>query len=181
MAVEEYEDGFLLSEVPLGEGILDLKQIVQTLRQKDPNMIFDLEMITRDPLKIPIHTPKYWATFDDAVSPIPGRDIAKVMALVKKNKPKKPLPKVTGLSPEAAVKLEEDYNKQCVAYAPPEPGPVRVVVGLRGPSAAPERQRDGNDVFHRALRVRQGPAGNRRPSRSRRGAPPRPHAVGLPP
>jgi 3-oxoisoapionate decarboxylase len=117
MAVEEYEDGFLLSEVPMGEGVLDLKQIVQLLRQKDPNMIFDLEMITRDPLKIPIYTPKYWATFDDAVSPIPGRDVAKVMALVRKNKPKKPLPKMAGLSPEAAVKLEDDLNKQCIAYA----------------------------------------------------------------
>jgi sugar phosphate isomerase/epimerase len=116
MAVEEYEDGFLLAEVPMGDGILDLKQIVQILRQKDPNMIFDLEMITRDPLKIPVYTPKYWATFDDAASPLSGRDLAKVLALVKKNRPKKPLPKVTGLSPEAAVKLEDDYNQQCIAY-----------------------------------------------------------------
>lgn len=117
MAVEEYEDGFLLSEVPMGEGILDLKQIVQILRQQDPNMIFDLEMITRDPLKIPVYTPKYWATFDDVVSPIPGREVAKVLALVKKNRPKKPLPKVTGLSAEAAVKLEDEYNLACIAYA----------------------------------------------------------------
>jgi 3-oxoisoapionate decarboxylase len=83
-AVEEYEDGFLLSEVALGEGILDLKQIVQLLRQKDPKMIFDLEMITRDPLKIPVFTPKYWATFDDSYSPLPGRDLAKILAMVKK-------------------------------------------------------------------------------------------------
>ncbi len=117
MAMEEYEDGFLLSEVPMGEGILDLKGIVQLLRQKDPNMIFDLEMITRDPLKIPVYTPKYWATFDDTVSPLPARDLAAVFALVKKNKPKKPLPKITGLTPEAQVKLEDDYNNQCIAYA----------------------------------------------------------------
>jgi sugar phosphate isomerase/epimerase len=117
MAVEDYEDGFLLSEVPMGEGLLDLKKMVEILRQKDPNMIFDLEMITRDPLKIPVYTPKYWATFDDTVSPIPGRDVAKILALVKKNPPKKPLPKVTGLSAADAVKLEDDYNRQCVAYA----------------------------------------------------------------
>ena len=67
-------------------------------------------------LKIPVYTPKYWATFDDTVSPLPGRDLAKVLALVKKNRPKKPLPKVTGLSAEAAVKLEDDYNQQCIAY-----------------------------------------------------------------
>ena len=117
MAVEEYEEGFLLSEVPMGDGFLDLKQIVGMLRQKDPNMIFNLEMITRDPLKIPVYTPKYWATFDDAYSPLPGRDLAAVLALVKKNRPRKPLPRVTGLSAEAAVKLEDDCNAQCIAYA----------------------------------------------------------------
>jgi len=117
MAVEEYEDGFLLSEVPFGEGFLDLKQIVQILRQKDPNIIFDLEMITRDPLKIPVYTTKYWATFDDTISPLPGRDLAKVLALVRKHRPGKPLPKTTGLDAQAAIALEDDYNRQCVAYA----------------------------------------------------------------
>jgi 3-oxoisoapionate decarboxylase len=117
MAVEEYDEGFLLSEVPMGEGFLDLKQMVQILRKKDPNMIFDLEMITRDPLKIPVFTAKYWVTFDDSYSPLPGRDLAKVLALVRKNKPRKPLPQVTGLSPEAQVKAEDDYNAQCIAWA----------------------------------------------------------------
>lgn len=117
MAVEQYEDGFLLSEVGLGDGIVDLKQIVQMLRQKDPRMIINLEMITRDPLRIPVYTPKYWATFDDTYSPLPGRDVAKVLALVKKNPPKKPLPRTTGLSPEAQLKLEDDLNQQCVTYA----------------------------------------------------------------
>ena len=117
MAVEEYEDGFLLSEVALGDGIIDLKQILQMLRAKDPNMIINLEMITRDPLKIPVYTPQYWATFDDAYSPLPGRDLAKVLALVKKNRPKKPLPRTTGLAPEAQMKLEDDLNQQCITYA----------------------------------------------------------------
>ena len=117
MAVEEYEDGFLLSEVPMGEGFLDIKQMVQILRKKDPNMIFDLEMITRDPLKIPVYTARYWATFDDSYSPLPGRDLAKVLALVKKNKPAKPLPRIAGLAPEAQVKAEDDYNNQCIAWA----------------------------------------------------------------
>jgi len=60
------------------------KQIVQMLRAVDPKMIFDLEMITRDPLKIPVFTAKYWATFDDDYSPLPGRDLAKVLALVRR-------------------------------------------------------------------------------------------------
>lgn len=117
MAVQEYEDGFLLSEVVMGTGMLDLKGMVQILRQKDPNMIFDLEMITRDPLRIPVYTTKYWATFDDSGSPLPGRDLAKVLNLVRKNPPKTPLPRTTGLSAEAQLKLEDDLNQQCIAYA----------------------------------------------------------------
>jgi sugar phosphate isomerase/epimerase len=117
MAVERYADGFLLSEVPFGEGILNLKQMVQTLRQRDPNMVFCLEMITRDPLKIPVFTDKYWVTFDDSYSPLPARDLAKVLELVRDNPPKKPLPKIAGLSPAEQVKAEDDYNQQCVDYA----------------------------------------------------------------
>ncbi len=117
MAVEEYEDGFLLSEVPLGEGILDLRQIVQLLRAKDPGMLFNLEMITRDPLKIPVYTDKYWATFDDSYSPLPGRDLARVLALVRKNRPKTPLQKITGLPQEAQLAAEDENNAKCIAYA----------------------------------------------------------------
>lgn len=56
IACQPYEDGFLMSEVPLGEGILDLKGMTSALRAKDPNMPLSLEMITRDPLKITIFT-----------------------------------------------------------------------------------------------------------------------------
>ena len=117
VAVEDYEDGFLLSEVPFGEGVLDLREMVRLLRQKDPNIIFELEMITRDPLKIPVFTPKYWATFDDSYSPLPGRDLAKTLALVRKNKPRAPLPRVAGLSSEARIQLEDESNLKCIAWA----------------------------------------------------------------
>jgi len=113
MAVAPYEDGFLLSEVPLGEGFLDLKKMVETLRQKDSNMVFDLEMITRDPLKVPIFTGGYWVTFED----VPARQVARIMEIVEKNPPKKPLPKTTGLSAAEQVKLEEGYNLACIRYA----------------------------------------------------------------
>lgn len=113
MAVAPYEDGFLLSEVPFGEGFLDLKTMVDRLREKDPKIIFDLEMITRDPLKVPIYTAKYWVTFED----IPGRQVARIMEIVEKNPPKKALPKVSGLSAAEQVKLEEEYNVACIRYA----------------------------------------------------------------
>lgn len=113
MAVEPYEDGFLLSEVPFGEGFLDLKKMVVTLRAKNPDMPLDLEMITRDPLKIPIYTDQYWVTFED----IRGRQVAQIMEIIQKNPPKGPLPKTAGLGLEERKKLEEDYNLACIKYA----------------------------------------------------------------
>jgi len=117
MAVAPYEDGFLLSEVPLGEGLLDLPSMVGAIRKKDPSMPFDLEMITRDPLKIPVFTDKYWATFDDTYSPLPGRDLARTLDLVRKHKPNSPLPQTTGLSTEALLKLEDDCIRKSIDYA----------------------------------------------------------------
>ena len=64
MGVDEYADGFLLSEVPLGEGILDLPKIFALCKQFNPDTTFNLEMITRDPLEIPCLTENYWATFE---------------------------------------------------------------------------------------------------------------------
>lgn len=117
MSVEPYEDGFLLSEVPLGEGFLDIKGMVASLKKKDPNMPFDLEMITRDPLKIPVFTDKYWATFDDSYSPLPGRDLAKILEIVHKNKPKSPLPRTTGMNVQAQLKLEDDNVAKSINFA----------------------------------------------------------------
>jgi len=116
MAVQEYEDGFLLSEVPFGDGVVDLKMFVDTLRKKNPQMPIYLEMITRDPLKIPVYNDSYWRSFDDTYSPLPGRDLAKMLNLVRTKASKKPLPRTTGLSPEAQLKLEDDGNNQCIQY-----------------------------------------------------------------
>jgi len=117
MAVAPYEDGFLLSEMALGEGMLDIPGMVKTLQQKDPNMIFALEMITRDPLKIPVFTKKYWATFDDSYSPLPGRDLARILEIVKKTPPKTPLTKTAGLSPADGLKLEDDMIDRSITWA----------------------------------------------------------------
>ncbi|SPE39227.1 Xylose isomerase domain protein TIM barrel [Candidatus Sulfopaludibacter sp. SbA3] len=117
MAVEPYEEGFLLSEVPLGEGFLDIKGMVAAIQKKDPNIPFDLEMITRDPLKIPVFTGKYWATFDDQYSPLPGRDLAHILEIVHRNKPKSPLPRTTGMSAEAQLQLEDENVRKSIEYA----------------------------------------------------------------
>ncbi len=117
MAVAPYDEGFLLSEMALGEGMLDIPGMVKELQQKDPNMIFALEMITRDPLKIPVFTKKYWATFDDTYSPLPGRDLARILDIVRTTPPKTPLTKTTGLSPAEGLKLEDDLINRSIAYA----------------------------------------------------------------
>ena len=117
VGLEYYSDGFLLSEVPFGEGVIDMKQRVAQLRRKDPKMLFCLEMITRDPLKVPVFTDKYWVTFSDPATEIPGRDVAKVLDLVRKHPPKTPLPRVDRLSPQDLIKAEDEYNFACIKYA----------------------------------------------------------------
>ena len=87
MGLQEYKDGFLLSEVVFGDGILNLKQMVQTLRAKDVNMLFLMEMITRDPLRIPVYTDRYWASFDDSASPVPALAAPPLAAAALSNAP----------------------------------------------------------------------------------------------
>jgi sugar phosphate isomerase/epimerase len=113
MGVEAYENGFLLSEVPFGDGFLDLRRIVEIVRRSQPNTRFTLEMITRDPLEIPVFTEKYWTTF----AGLPGRDLAMMLVAVKNSPPAKPLPRIAHLSPEEQLQIEEDNVRKCLAYA----------------------------------------------------------------
>jgi len=112
MAVQEYEKGFLLSEVPLGEGMLDMKRIVDTIRRAKPKVNFSLEMITRDPLEVPCLTDKYWSTFEGRN----GSYLARALSTVRANKPRKPLPKITGLTPEERLKLEFELVDRSITY-----------------------------------------------------------------
>lgn len=112
MGVEEYEDGFLLSEVPMGTGYLDLKRIIDTIHQAAPQAHFNIEMITREPLKVPCLSEKYWAT----MSKRRASDLARTIAMVKSNPPKQPLPRVAGLNQEARRKYEDENVRSYVAY-----------------------------------------------------------------
>ena len=118
MGVQEYEEGFLLSEVPMGEGFLDLKRIVALLRKANPKLQFNLEMITRDPLKIPCLTEKYFTTMPDLLA----REQAAALALVRRNTAKTSLPHTTGLSPAEQLALEDENVRKCFAYARRELG-----------------------------------------------------------
>jgi sugar phosphate isomerase/epimerase len=116
IGVDFYEDGILLSEVPFGEGNFDLKAIVNRFQKKDPKMLFQLEMLTRDPLKVPIFTDQYWKVYDEK-SPVPPKDLARLIAYVRNHPPKKPLPRTSGLTPAQALALEDKLNQQCIDYA----------------------------------------------------------------
>jgi sugar phosphate isomerase/epimerase len=113
MAVQETETGFLLSEVPLGDGMLDLKRMVETIRRARPDVYFSLEMITRDPLEVPCLTDKYWATFDD----VSGIALARALARVRANRPRQPLPGIKGLSEEQRYALELANVGRSIDYA----------------------------------------------------------------
>jgi 3-oxoisoapionate decarboxylase len=116
IGVDFYDQGLLLSEVPFGEGHLDLQSIVSSMQKKDPKMLFQLEMITRDPLRVPIFTENYWNVYDDR-SPVPSRDLAMVVDWVRKHPPKKPLPRTSGLSAQQQLALEDECNQKCIDYA----------------------------------------------------------------
>jgi 3-oxoisoapionate decarboxylase len=113
MAVQEYPQGFLLSEVPLGEGILDLPKIVSICRQHNPDVNFSLEMITRDPLEIPCLTEEYWASFKG----IPGSDLARTLKMVRQNEYKTALPRYSHLSVEDQLAAEEDNVRSSFEYS----------------------------------------------------------------
>jgi 3-oxoisoapionate decarboxylase len=116
MALGDYKDGFLLSEVVLGQGIMDLKLIVDTIRKQHPDITFGLEHITRDPLQIPVYTEQYWAVFDEKTSPLPGRDLAHILNLVR-TRGSKQLPYISQLSPADQLKAEDDNISGCIKYA----------------------------------------------------------------
>ena len=109
MGVQEYADGFLLSEVPIGDGILDIKKLATTIQRARRQTKLSLEMMTRDPLKVPCLTETYWATF-------PGREalpLARTLRMVRENRSK--LTYVTGLNRRDQLRLEEKNVQKCLA------------------------------------------------------------------
>lgn len=112
MAVQASDDGFLLSEVPLGTGMLDLPRMVATLRRANPAIVFNLEMATRDPLSVPCLTDGYFATFPERKAT--HREAA--MQRVKSNPPRQPLPRMQGKSGAQIIAEEEGNNRQGLAW-----------------------------------------------------------------
>ena len=114
MGVEPYADGFLLSEVPLGEGIIDLKKTVGLVRTARSKIHFTLEMITRNPLEVPCLTDKYWVTFPDRN----GKYLAGTLRLVSNaQKRLQLLPRVGHESHAGLMQLEQENVTASLHYA----------------------------------------------------------------
>jgi sugar phosphate isomerase/epimerase len=121
MSLAEYRDGLLLVEPVLGKGFFDLPRIVSTIRQARPTARFTLEMITRNPLKVPVFTDRYWATFPHRN----GIALARAVSTARAHVWQGPLPDSERLDRSARVRLEEDNVKECLRYAAGE-------LGMRG-------------------------------------------------
>jgi hypothetical protein len=113
MGVQECEKGFLLSEVALGDGFLDLPAIVKALRRTKPDLQFSLEMIMRDPLEVPCLTRNYWATFENT----PGFFLAGTLSMVRAHSSKKALPHATGLTPDEQLDAEDALVRNSLTFA----------------------------------------------------------------
>lgn len=113
IGVRPYEDGFEVSEVPLGTGFLALPRIVSLLQKANPKVRFSLEMMTRDPLKVPCLTPQYWVVFPERS----GRYLARTLKLVQAQSSRTPLPVVSKLSREEQARVEAENVRICMKYA----------------------------------------------------------------
>lgn len=113
IAVEMCEDGFLMSEVALGEGMLDLPAMAAALLGRNPRINFNIEMITRDPLKVPCLAPRYWATFPAR----PAADLVAALDRMKKHASARPLRRISALPQERRIQLEDENVRKCVASA----------------------------------------------------------------
>jgi 3-oxoisoapionate decarboxylase len=113
MAMEECESGFLLSEVPLGDGMLDMPRISEVIRRARPDVRFSLEMIVRDPLLVPCLTDRFWASFDE----VNGIHLARTLSRIRTSGRTAPLPRISGLDPNQRLALEHELVDRSIQYA----------------------------------------------------------------
>ena len=104
-------DGFLLGDVPLGAGSLDLPRMVRAVRAAWLGANFSLELITRDPLRVPCLTDGYYATFPA----LPARDLARTLRLVRANRSTGQA--IEALTPAGRAERESQNVRESLAYA----------------------------------------------------------------
>jgi 3-oxoisoapionate decarboxylase len=113
MAVRPSPDGFELSEVPLGEGMVPLAEAVAVVKAARPDARLVLEMITRDPLSVPYRTDKYWVAVNRPAAGALARFERDVLGKAWND----PLPHISQLTKAQQVEAEDENVRRSVAYA----------------------------------------------------------------
>lgn len=113
MVVQEYADGWLIADVALGDGILPLEKMTTILRAAKPDVRFNLESITRDPIQLPVRTDAFWTT-------LPGERTTRLTraAAIVNARPGVAFPgEVSTLPAEQQLELERRHVERSLAYA----------------------------------------------------------------
>lgn len=116
-ALQLYDDGFLLGDIPLGKGGLDLNRMVRILKKAKPGIRFSLELITRDPLKVPCLNEKYWVTFPH----LPAKDLARTLRYVRTHSTSE-VQYIKKMSPAEQLAREDANVAESLRYAREELG-----------------------------------------------------------
>jgi sugar phosphate isomerase/epimerase len=112
-ALREAPDGFWFADVPMGEGFLDLPALLKILRDAKPEIHFNLELITRDPLSVPVLKEDFWVTMPDTTA----SQLSQVLRLVKTRGSTKPFVNLSHLPVEQQVALESSNVIQSLTFA----------------------------------------------------------------
>jgi sugar phosphate isomerase/epimerase len=113
MMVEAAENGFLLAEVVLGTGYIDLPRALSFVRRGRPNANYSLEMITRDPLTVPCLEDSYWATFPERS----GLYLARTLRFMQKHQPFGALDTLSQVPRIQQAQVENQNVAACLQYA----------------------------------------------------------------
>ncbi|MCA9059714.1 MAG: sugar phosphate isomerase/epimerase [Planctomycetaceae bacterium] len=111
-AVSRTEEGFLLGDIPLGQGFLPLTRIVELLREQQPHVNFSLELITREPLSVPCLTKRY----RELLPEITDQTVQTMLDTVMKNQTQRHL-QVSSLTAEQQAELEVSNVQQSLKWA----------------------------------------------------------------
>lgn len=113
MTISSTEDGFQLTDVPLGQGIIPLAKIMEILRKGRPDIHFCLDMVTHDPWKVPFKKDKYWVTYEERNE----ERIEKFKTSILSKASSTSLPKISGMSSPRMLAVEDDNIRKSVSYA----------------------------------------------------------------
>lgn len=120
IALRPARGGFEMAEVPFGKGDLDLPGLMKACLGANPDVTFNLEMITRDPLAIPCLDPAYWRVMEG----VSGAALAEVLRFAGAGEGRM-LERVGERTKEAVCLWEEQQNAACAAHAFAQLGLVR--------------------------------------------------------